>query len=226
MTVDPDTPPLRVVVVDDHPVFRRGLGALLAEEGVDVLAEAGTATDGIAAVAALHPDVVVLDLHLPDSSGVAATRVLVRDHPATRVLVLTMDGGDTAALAALRVGARGYLLKEAAAESIGRAIATVASGQLVLDAALAGRLGAVLGASAAVSHGQGGLDDLSKRELEVLLLVAEGLGNAEIGRRLFLAEKTVRNNVTALLAKTAAGSRPALIAWARDRLRPSERPGT
>ena len=111
-----------VIVVDDHPVFRRGLASLLAEDGIDVLAQAGTVAEGMAAVAEHRPDVAILDLHLPDGSGVAAIRQIVSGHPEVRVLVLTMDSADATTLAALRAGARGYLLKETAAESIGRTV--------------------------------------------------------------------------------------------------------
>jgi DNA-binding NarL/FixJ family response regulator len=202
-----------VVVVDDHPVFRHGLVALLAEDGVDVLAQAGTVADALAAVDEHRPEVVVLDLHLPDGSGVEATRRIVAAHPGVRVLVLTMDSADATTLAALRAGARGYLLKETAADAIAGTVAALVRGELVLDRNLAGRLAGMLSRPVTTAPG---LEQLTARELEVLALVAKGLGNAEIGRRVFLAEKTVRNNVTALLAKTGTGSRAALIALARD----------
>jgi DNA-binding NarL/FixJ family response regulator len=203
-----------VIIVDDHPVFRRGLATLLAEEGIAVLAQAGTVTDALAAVAAHQPDVAILDLHLPDGSGVAATRQIVAAHPGVHVLVLTMDSADATTLAALRAGARGYLLKESAAESIASTVQALARGELVLDSRLAHRLAGMLSQPAASAPDLAGL---TSRELEIMALVARGLSNAEIGRTLFLAEKTVRNNITALLAKTALASRSALIAFARDR---------
>jgi DNA-binding NarL/FixJ family response regulator len=202
-----------VVVVDDHPVFRRGLAALLAEDGIRVLAQAGTVAEALGAVAEHLPDVVILDLHLPDGSGVQATRQILADHPSVRVLILTMDSADAATLAALRAGARGYLLKETAAESIGTTVHALVRGELVLDGRLAGRLAGMLGRAESSSPE---LDALTARELEVLALVAQGMGNAEIGRSLFLAEKTVRNNVTAVLAKTGLPTRAALVAFARD----------
>jgi DNA-binding NarL/FixJ family response regulator len=203
-----------VVIVDDHPVFRRGLATLLAEEGIAVLAQAGTVADALAAVAAHQPDVAILDLHLPDGSGVPATRQIVAAHPGVHVLVLTMDSADATALAALRAGARGYLLKEAAAESIVSTVQALARGELVLGSRLAHRLAGMLSLPAASAPGLAGL---TPRELEIMALVARGMSNTEIGRTLFLAEKTVRNNITALLAKTALPSRSALIAFARDR---------
>jgi DNA-binding NarL/FixJ family response regulator len=209
-----------VVIVDDHPVFRRGLASLLAEEEIGVLAQAGTAAGALAVVAEHQPDVAIVDLHLPDGSGVAVTRQIVAGHPGVRVLVLTMDSADATTLAALRAGARGYLLKETAAESIGQTVRALARGELVLDSQLASRLSGLLsraGAGEGPAAATPELADLTPRELEIMTLVARGLSNAEIGRTLFLAEKTVRNNVTTLLAKTALPSRPALIAFARDR---------
>lgn len=203
----------RVVLVDDHPVFRRGLAALLAEDGVVIVAEVGTASAALASVAEHEPDVLVLDLHLPDGSGIDVARDVAATAPETRVLVLTMDSADVTAIAALRAGARGFLLKEAAAESIGAAVAALVRGEVVLDAKLADRLPALLARSA---PDPSDLVPLSARELDVLRLVARGLGNAEIGRKLFLAEKTIRNNITAVLAKTATGTRPALIAYAHN----------
>jgi DNA-binding NarL/FixJ family response regulator len=202
-----------VIVVDDHPVFRHGLVALLAEDGIDVLGQAGTVSEALAAVAAHRPDVVIMDLHLPDGSGVEATRQIIAAHPSTRLLVLTMDGTDAATLAALRAGARGYLLKETAAESIASTVFALVRGEVVLDGHLAGRLPGILTRSTqSVDRGNG----FTPREVDILALVGQGLSNAEIGRKLFLAEKTIRNNVTGLLAKTGRTTRPALIAFARD----------
>lgn len=199
-----------VVLVDDHPVFRHGLDALLREDGVKVLGAAGTAAEGLTLVQQHRPDVAVLDLHLPDSSGIELTRRVLAVAPETRVLVLTMDSADATVVAALRAGARGYLRKETAAEAIGAAIRTVLHGELVLDAGLAARLPALL--SPPGTGDDGPLTQLTPREREIATLIADGRSNAEVGRRLFLAEKTVRNNVTAILAKTGATDRAALRA--------------
>jgi DNA-binding NarL/FixJ family response regulator len=203
-----------VVIVDDHPVFRHGLATLLSEDGVTVLAQVGTVADAFVAVASGSPDVVIMDLHLPDGTGVDATRRILAAYPSTRVLVLTMDRADAATLAALRAGARGYLLKETAAEAISSTITALIRGELVIDSHLADRIATRLSTSTAIDAPA--LGGLSPRELEILALVAEGQSNGEIGRRLFLAEKTVRNNVTAILAKTDTPSRAALITLARD----------
>jgi DNA-binding NarL/FixJ family response regulator len=208
------TPPqVTAVVVDDHPVFRRGLVALLAEIGVRVVAEASTAADAESAARREHPDVILMDLHLPDASGVEATRRVLAAHPDCRVLMITMDGGDSAIIAALRAGARGYMLKEAAAESIAEAISTLVAGGLVLDPALVARVPALLSAASPATT----TDDLTHREAEILDLVGDGLSNSAIARRLFLAEKTVRNNVTSLLAKTHRSDRIALGEYSRAR---------
>ncbi|PPK94639.1 DNA-binding NarL/FixJ family response regulator [Kineococcus xinjiangensis] len=207
---------LRVVLVEDHPVYRQGLALLLAEDDITVVAEAGTAAEGLAAVAEHLPDVVVMDVHLPDRSGVQVTRHLSTHHAGVGVLVLTMDSSDDTALAALRAGARGYLLKEAAAETIGRAVAAVARGELLVAAPVAARMAGLLTRSSPGPAGTVLPAGLTVRELEVLDLVSRGLGNCEIARRLFLAEKTVRNNVTALLSKTGVGSRAALVALAHE----------
>lgn len=197
-----------VVLIDDHPVFRHGLAALLAEDDARVVGSAGSAAEGLALVQQHRPDVVVMDLHLPDRTGVEATRQVLLAVPEVRVLVLTMDSADATVVAALRAGARGYLLKEAAAETIGAAIRTVMRGDLVLDSRLAARLPSLLAPSSGPRDGLGA--GLTPRETEIVDLIGEGCSNSEIGRRLFLAEKTVRNNVTAILAKTGAVDRAGL----------------
>ena len=203
-----------VLLVDDHPLFRRGLADLLVEEGAMVIAEAGTASQALEQAALHRPDIIVMDLHLPDQSGIEAIRRARKIAPESRILVLTMDSSAGSVVAALRAGARGYLLKEAAAESIGAAMRTLLRDELVLDARFAKQLPALL---AEDSDGPApALATLSPRELEIARLVAAGHGNADIGRRLFLAEKTVRNNVTAILAKTGAESRAQLQAIVGD----------
>ena len=129
-----DSPTLRVVVADDHPVFRDGLAMILRERDVEVVAEVSDGQEAIEAAAAHHPDVVLMDLTMPGLSGIEATRRLLAADPAVAVLVLTMSEDDDSLFAALRAGARGYLLKEAAADDIARAVVTVARGETVLGA--------------------------------------------------------------------------------------------
>ena len=200
-----------VVVADDHPVFRDGLVGLLTDLGADVVATAGDGEEAVAAVAAHAPDVVLMDLQMPVLSGLAATERVRRDHPGTQVLVLTMSADPATIQAALRAGALGYLLKEATRDDIEDALRAVSRGQLVVGT----------GAAASIQHlfaGKGGeaFPQLSEREYDVLRLVAEGVDNATIARRLFLAEKTVRNRVTSILAKLDVRTRAEAIAKARD----------
>ena len=183
----------RVLVVDDHPLFRDGLTGLLAT--VPDIEVVGTAADGDSAVrhsAELAPDVVLMDLTMPGLPGLEAIRRIVALDPAPAVLVLTMVDDDDTVTAAMRIGARGYLLKGAVQEEVLAAVRTVAAG------------GAVIGAGAArgfLAGGRGPAADLTAREAEVLALLADGRSNAEIGRELGVSLKTVQNHVSHVLAK-------------------------
>jgi DNA-binding NarL/FixJ family response regulator len=210
-----DSPALRVVVADDHPVFRDGLAMILRERGITVLAEVADGQEAIEAAAAGHPDVVLMDLTMPGLGGVEATRRLLAAHPAVAVLVLTMSEDDDSLFAALRAGARGYLLKEAAADDIARAVVTVARGETVLGARVSSRvLDAVRGGL--LSGTPAPFPRLTEREREVLELVARGYDNARVARHLGLSEKTVRNHVSVILAKLPAATRAEAVALARD----------
>lgn len=210
------SPTTRVVIADDHPMYRYGLAAMLATSGhVDVIAEAANGDDLLAAVDRTAPDVVVTDLAMPGLDGTTATRALLARHPALGVLVLTMHEDDQALFGALRAGARGYLLKDADATEIVRAVLTVAAGDAVYGGAVARRIvdfftGAHRDYAAQV------FPQLTAREREVLDLVALGLGNHQIAGRLVLAEKTVRNHVSAILDKLQVSDRAAAVARARD----------
>jgi DNA-binding NarL/FixJ family response regulator len=204
---------LRVVVVDDHPVFRAGLAAFLQDDVADVVGEAGSGEEAVDAVAATAPDVVLMDLHMPGLGGVEATRRIAATHPGVAVLVLTMLDDDTSLVAALRAGARGYLLKEAAPDEIRRAVEAVAAGDAVFHAGVADR---VLATVAQRPLQAPALADLTERERAVLDLVAVGLTNTEIARRLYLSEKTVRNYVSTVFAKLGVTDRAAAVARARD----------
>ena len=188
--------PLSVVVADDHPVFRDGLAGLLTDLGATVVATASDGEEAVAAVAEHAPDVVLMDLQMPNLSGLAATERVRRDHPGTQVLVLTMSADPATIQAALRAGALGYLLKEASRDDIEDALRAVSRGQLVVGTGAATSLPHLFSGKGAAAFPQ-----LSAREYDVLRLVAEGADNATIARRLFLAEKTVRNRVTSILAK-------------------------
>ena len=206
---------LRVVIADDHPVFRDGLALILAERGIEVVAEVADGQGALDATEASHPDVVLMDLTMPGLGGIEATRRLVAGHPAVAVLVLTMSEDDDSLFAALRAGARGYLLKEAAADDIARAVVTVARGDTVLGARVSARvLEAVQGRILLGSPAP--FPRLTAREREVLELVARGYPNARVAHHLGLSEKTVRNHISAILAKLPAATRAEAVALARD----------
>jgi DNA-binding NarL/FixJ family response regulator len=206
---------LRVVVADDHPVFRDGLAMILRERGIEVVAEVADGQEALAVVAASHPDVVLMDLTMPGMSGIEATRRLTAEHPAVTVLVLTMSEDDDSLFAALRAGARGYLLKEAGADDIARAVVTVARGDTVLGARVSARvLDAVRGGT--LASGPLPFPRLTAREREVLELVARGYQNARVAQHLGLSEKTVRNHISVILAKLPAATRAEAVALARD----------
>lgn len=205
---------VRVVVADDHPVYREGLVSMLSDRGVEVVADVDSGEAALAAAAAHRPDVVLMDLDMPGIGGVEATRRLVAQAPLTAVLVVTMDSDDASVFAALKAGARGYLVKDASGADIARAVESVARGESVLGARISGQvLAAAVGAQRAVPQA---FPQLTAREREVLELVARGYDNARIGRHLGLSEKTVRNNVSLVLAKLAAATRAEAVALARD----------
>ncbi len=185
-----------VLVVDDHPLFRDGLASLLATvPDVCLLAAAGDGATAVRLALEHRPDVVLMDLNLPGVPGLEATRRIVRDAPGTAVLVLTMVDDDDAVTAAMRMGARGYVLKGAGQEDVLAAIRTVAAGGAVFGAKVAARL--LAGGKAAL----GGQEQLTDREAEVLALIADGRTNAEIARELQVTLKTVQNHVSRVLTK-------------------------
>ena len=204
--------PLRVLIADDHPVVRRGLGALVGTlPGMVVV---GEAPDGAAAVkeAQLHrPDVVIMDIAMPGVDGLEATRRIASATPEVAVLVLTMHDDEDTLLAALEAGARGYLLKGAEQAAIESAIRSVAAGQLVFGADLVGRLRARLAAPLVTPV----LPELTAREREVLVLMAQGCSNALIANRLELAPKTVGNHASAIFTKLGVPGRAEAVALAR-----------
>ncbi|MGX2994834.1 response regulator [Streptomyces sp. JNUCC 64] len=209
----------RVVVVDDHPVFRMGLSVLLGTlPGVTVVAEAESADTAVAEVTARGPDLAVVDLHLGEGtpSGVDAIRAILRVRPETAVLVLTMLDDDDSVFAAMRAGARGYLLKGAGPEQIERAVRAVAGGEVILGPAVASRAMAYLTGAHSPGAAPVPLPELTGREREVLDLVARGLDNPAVSRRLALSPKTVRNHVSNILAKLHTATRAEAIVRARE----------
>jgi len=209
------TDPVRVLIADDHPVFRDGLASLLGTQpDVTVVATAADGAEAVALVAEHLPDVVVMDLQMPELNGIDATRRLAETHPDVRVLVFTMGEEDGTVLAAMRAGARGYLVKGASQDEVARAISTVHAGGLVFGASLALRIADLLSGTA--TPDRSAFPQLTERELEILDLIAAGKNNAQIASALYLAPKTVRNNVSHILAKLQATDRAEAIIRARD----------
>jgi DNA-binding NarL/FixJ family response regulator len=205
---------IRVVIVDDHKLVRQGLEAVLASaQDVHVVGQAADGRSAVDVVASTDPDVVLMDLQLPQLSGLEATREILAARPDTAVLVLTMFEDDATVHAAIAAGAVGYLLKGADGEDILAAVHSAAAGQAVFGAALAHRLRTFFGdsASSATSFPQ-----LTDRERLILDKLAAGLTNVEIGHALFLSPKTVANNVSMILAKLNLSERGQAIVLARD----------
>jgi DNA-binding NarL/FixJ family response regulator len=206
---------MRVLVVDDHPLYREGLAmALETMEDVEVVGQAADGATAAELATSLAPDVVIMDLHLPGMSGVEATRQLLADRPNTRVLVLTMLEGDSSLFAAMRAGARGYVLKGADRAEIERALRTVAAGEVVFSSGVAASVTAWFREGGSTARQP--FPELTEREREVLDLVARGLTNAEIAARLVVSDKTVRNHVSNVFAKLHVANRSGAVARARD----------
>jgi DNA-binding NarL/FixJ family response regulator len=208
---------IRILIADDHPVFRHGLRAALA--GLPDIEVCGDASDGAAAVAAaiaLDADVVLMDLNMPQLSGIDATRELSVRAPRTAVLVLTMFDNDESLFTAMRAGARGYLVKGADQAEIVRAVHAVAAGEVVFGAGVAARALAFFAAAPLGGRAARPFPELTDREWEVLRLLADGLNNTTISQRLFLSEKTVRNHVSNIFTKLRVTDRGQAIARARD----------
>ena len=214
MPADRVTPaPVRVLIADDHPLFRRGLQASLDElEGVQVV---GAVADGDAAIRdalELRPDVVLMDVGMPGTDGLAATAAIVAAGLGVSVLVLTMSDDAETLTAALAAGARGYLLKGSDEATIRRALSAVAAGEVFFGPEVGDR---VLAALVGRDRFAPALPELTQRERQIVDLVAHGLGNIAVARQLSLSEKTVRNQLSAILAKLGARDRAELIARGR-----------
>lgn len=203
----PDTRPIRLLLVDDHKVVRVGLRTLLsATARIQVIGEAGTMESAITEAARLKPDIVLMDVRLPDGSGIEACREIRTARPETRVLFLTSFADDDAVLATMFAGADGYLLKEIDEEALIRAIETVAGGRSILDPALTKRM-LVRMKSLAEPAAASKQEELSPQEQKVLALVAEGQTNKEIASAMGLSDKTVRNYLSNIFQKLQVSRR-------------------
>jgi DNA-binding NarL/FixJ family response regulator len=218
-----DTQVIRVFLLDDHEVVRRGVVELLtAEPDMQVVGEASTAVEALARVPAVRPDVAVLDVRLPDGDGVTVCRELRSQLPDLRCLILTSFADDQALFDAIMAGAAGYVLKQIRGVDLVGAIRTVASGQSLLDARATARV--LDRMRQAGSTPADPLSVLSEQERTVLDLIGEGLTNREIGERMFLAEKTVKNYVSHLLAKLGLQRRTQAAILATERRQSGGRP--
>jgi DNA-binding NarL/FixJ family response regulator len=216
---EPAPEPLRVVLVDDHPVYRAGLARLLRESGVDVVAEVPNGEAALGAVEELAPDVVVMDLNMPGLSGLEATRRLVAQSPATRVLVVSVSAQEADVTDAILAGASGYILKESPVEEVVAGIRAAATGQSLISPRIATML------LQRIRDAAGSVDvdlapaNLSARELEVLSLMAEGKSNHEIADVLVISPSTVHNHISSILMKLQVENRvQAAVRAVRDRL--------
>ncbi|MGI8485693.1 MAG: response regulator [Thermomicrobiales bacterium] len=207
--------PVRLLIADDHPLFRRGLLAMLATvPDFDVVGAARSGNEVIAQAIELRPDVVLMDLQMPDGSGIDAIRTLADRAPQVRILVLTLFEDDTSVMLALRAGAHGYVLKDAEEIELLRAIRAIAGGESIFSPAVATKVLARL--NEPNSRGAQIFPDLTSRELEILEYLAAGHANAAIAARLDLTTKTVANHVSNIFAKLGVNDRPSAIVMARE----------
>ncbi|WP_406270876.1 response regulator transcription factor [Actinacidiphila glaucinigra] len=220
--------PIRVFLVDDHEVVRRGLHDLLdAEPDIEVAGEAGTVDHALARAPALRPDVAILDVRLPDGDGIGVCRELRSRMPGLACLMLTSFDDDDALLDAIMAGAAGYVLKQIKGSDLVSAVRTVASGQSMLDPATTARLMNSLREQEQPPEPQDeALAGLTPREREILELIGEGLTNRQIGQRLFLSEKTVKNHISRMLGKLGVERRIQAAVLATRQRTPGGAPGS
>lgn len=204
----------RVLIADDHPVFRSGLRAIVdSSDDMTVVAEAENGTEAVELAAVHEPDLILMDLHMPVLGGIEATRRVLARSPQVRVLVLTMIERDDAVMAAMRAGARGYLVKGSDRDEVLRAVRAVAAGDAIFSPGVADRLADLLTAGPVAARA---FPDLTDREQQVLERLAHGLTNSEIAFELGISLKTVRNNVSNIFTKLEVSGRAQAVAKARD----------
>ena len=207
-SVETRTDPVRVVIVDDHDLFRTGLRNLLEEQGVDILGEASTGSEAVRSVRELAPDVVVMDLNMPGMTGVEATRQITGFAPLTRVLVLTISDQDSDVLDAILAGACGYMLKDSSIQELMAGIRAAAVGESLISPTIASKvLQRVRSTSSVPAIAEIIRAELSDREIEVLKLIANGKDNAQIAGELHISPKTVKNHISNILMKLQIDNR-------------------
>lgn len=208
-----DHEPLRLLIVDDHPLFRKGVRALIGvQTDMTVIGEAEDVAGAVELALAEQPDVVLMDLQMPDGSGIQATRAIVEASPAIHVLIVTMFEDDDSVFAALRAGARGYVLKGSDEEDLLRAIRSVARGEAIFSPTIASRVLTYFNRPAPAPL----FPILTEREREILTLIAQGKNNQAIAKDLFLSPKTVANHVSNIFSKLQVAGRSEAIIRARD----------
>ena len=208
--------PVRILIADDHPLVRSGMRALLgAAEDMEVVGEAATGEEAVTKASSLQPEVIVMDLAMPGINGIEATRSIVQAHPQIRILVVTLFEDDDSLFAALRAGARGYILKDANEVEVLRAIRAVSSGDAIFSPTIAQRL---IDFFAVPRPAQTALPfpDLTEREREILILLAQGRSNTEIAQSLVISLKTVRNYISSIFSKLQVADRSQAIIRARE----------
>jgi DNA-binding NarL/FixJ family response regulator len=202
-----DSPPVRVLLVDDHDVYRHGLAQLLGEQGVEVVAEASGGAPGVRLAAELEPDVVLMDLSMPAPGGVEATRAIAASAHPVPVVILSLTDDDASMLEALLAGAVGYVLKDEPLERLVAAIGAAAAGDAVIPPRVAPELLRRLRAAQPTAASDGEEPELSERELEVLHLLVDGRDNAAIAAELFISPNTVKSHVASIFAKLGVENR-------------------
>ena len=204
---------IRVLVADDHPLYRRGLRMMLSEFGAEVVGEATTGESAVTEALDHRPDVIVMDINMPVLNGIEATRFIVQKLPGARVLMLTMFEDEESLFSAMCAGALGYVVKGAAEEEIMRAIRAVASGEAIFSPSIAHRV--IRFFCGIDTRKRSAFPELSDREREVLELIAEGSANRTIAQKLYVSEKTVRNHVSNIFTKLQVADRSEAIVRAR-----------
>ena len=208
--------PIRVLIADDHPFYRQGVNTMLSvAPDIEIAGEVASGDEAIAQTASLQPDVILMDLKMPGINGIEATRRILHTSPHIGVLVLTMFEADESVFAAMRAGARGYLLKDAGQEELVRAIKAVSHGEAIFSPAIAQRLIHYFAALRPMAADLA-FPELTDREREILQLIAQGHSNAEIAERLLLRLKTVQNHVSNIFSKLQVADRAQAIVRARE----------
>jgi DNA-binding NarL/FixJ family response regulator len=208
--------PIRVLIADDHPLFRDGMRGLLDEvDDTQVVGEATTGEEAVELAEKLQPDVILMDIKMPGINGIEATREILHTSPHIGVLVVTMFEDEDSVFAAMRAGARGYLLKDARGEEVLRAIRAVNDGEAIFGPGVAQKLMDFFSTEKPAAPPRS-FPELTAREEEVLSLIAQGYGNKEIAERLFLSLKTVRNHVSNIFTKLQVADRVQAVIRARE----------